>query len=117
MAGTTEILPGGQRAAQIGVEFRAGYVMLTRPFGRDHRVSVRWDRFLLDDMNPGFDNRLPHDQEGNAFTAAYIYYPGDQHRLTFEVVHSEDQRPDRVQSNEPEQFDETLFQVSYRYFF
>ncbi|MCR9256581.1 MAG: hypothetical protein NXI16_10860 [Alphaproteobacteria bacterium] len=117
MAGTTEIFPDGQRDARIGVEFRAGYVMLSRPFGRDHRVSVRWDRFLLDDLNPGFAGRPPHDQEGNAFTAAYIYYPGDRHRLTFEVVYSEDQRPDRGQSGEPEQFDETLFQISYRYFF
>lgn len=117
MVGQTEVFPGGIRDNRLGVEFRSFYVMLSRPVGDDHRVSLRYDRFLLNDVNTGANGAPPHDQEGNGLTAAWLYYPADNMRLSAEVLYAESFRADRLSYNVPAELEELLFQVSYRFYF
>lgn len=87
LAGETYIEPGG---FLIEWEFDTRYALLSRRHG-PHTFSVRYDDF-------GVESNLPlreSEQEGHAWTAAYIFEHGSHWRFTLEWLRIESSLYDR----------------------
>ncbi len=77
LAGHTEIAP---RAGSLEWPFDARYVLLSRRIGSHHMLSVRYDDFQVDSRNAEADG----EQNGHAFTAAYVFDTGRSWAATLE---------------------------------
>lgn len=76
LAGQTEIAPGGSPSEW---PFKARYGLLSKRLGR-HTLSVRYDRFEVDNRNAEPDGA----QSGHAWTAAYAFSAGKSWTVTLE---------------------------------
>ena len=74
---------------------------------RNHRFTVRYDHFSVEDVDGG----NPTSERGEAFTAAYIYQWGLRHRIGLEHVWLDSRRPDDA----PLELSSDGWQLSYRY--
>jgi hypothetical protein len=77
LGGRTEITPGGYA---LDWPFDARYLLLSRRLGNRQRLSVRYDRFLVESRNSEPDG----EQSGHAWTVAYRFDPGKGWSLTLE---------------------------------
>jgi hypothetical protein len=77
LAGRTEIAPDGNA---LEWPFDARYVLLSKRLGSRHRLSVRYDRFLVESGNADPDG----EQRGHAWTVAYRFDPGKSWSVTLE---------------------------------
>lgn len=77
LAGQTEIAPRGEA---LEWPFNARYLLLSRRFGSHNMLSVRYDRFEVDSRTPEADG----EQNGHAWTAAYVFDPGRSWTATLE---------------------------------
>ena len=82
------------------------------PFGRQ-RLSVRYDDFETWDTDD-FQYPDPSDEDGSAWTFAYLVRLADQHRFAFELMRIESDRHARLTIGEPEEASEFLIQLSLR---
>lgn len=105
------IPPEGVLAA-VDIDFEAAYGLVSAPLG-NHRISFRYDTFEIKDLDvlKPIDN---NDEDGNAWTVAYIVNTGERHRLAFEWLRIESERPARQTLGLPSKVTENLFQASFR---
>ncbi len=87
MGGDTGWLPGAMQDGTIAGprefvvdEFESAFLLLTRQFGARHRASLRYETFSIERPDSAF---IPVPDDGDAFTLAYRYSPGD--RITASV--------------------------------
>jgi hypothetical protein len=97
------------------LDYEATYALLTAKAGR-HRFTLRWDRFETVDLdfNPAVDD---NDEDGEAWTAAYLVDTGEHHRLALEWMRITSNRPMRTSLGLAPEVDEDLFQASFRLLF
>jgi hypothetical protein len=111
LKGDTSIAPYG---FVLSWPFEAVYALVAKQWGR-HVVSLRYDRFRIDaNANAGGDGA----EIGHAWTAAYVYTPGEHWRVTLEWLHvssNDYQRDDAF--NLPAFASETQLQLAVRYAF
>ena len=74
---------------------------------REHRFTVRYDDFRVEDVDGG----NPTSERGDAFTAAYLYHWRLRHRIGLEYVWLDSERP----VGAPFELSSDGWQVSYRY--
>ncbi len=98
----------------VDVDFASAFLLVSKAW-ENSRVSLRAEYFETTDKDIAVDD--DNDEHGNALTAAYIYYPAERQRLTFEALQIFSQRPERAFLGLPHKAKETQFQVSYRFFF
>ena len=79
LAGRTEIAPNAQLHAW---PFNARYVLLSRRFGAHNMLSVRYDQFEVESRNTESEGQ----QNGHAWTAAYVYESGKSWTATLEYL-------------------------------
>jgi hypothetical protein len=105
---------GGLLAGRTMVsnDFWTAYGMLSVSTGR-HRLSARYEEFRVND-NDALQSEDPNDDRGRAYTGAYSFKTGEQHRLAVEVMHIDSKRPVRVDLGLPERAQETVAQASFR---
>jgi len=110
--GRTEIAPPA--AGMLEWPFTADYVLLSRRFGSHHMLSIRFDQFDVDSRGAALDG--DGEQNGHAWTAAYVFDSGKSWTATLEYL--------RVTSTSYEQSDElglpgpvtdTQLQLAVRY--
>jgi hypothetical protein len=112
---TTVVTVPGALSPVVHVEYSSGFVLASRAWDR-HRLSLRLEYFETDDK----DLLVPdnNNEWGNAVTAAYVFRPADNQRLTLEVLRIHSTRPERTLSfGLPRSVTETEIQASYRFFF
>jgi hypothetical protein len=99
----------------VNIDFEASYALLTARAGR-HRFTVRWDRFEVVDKD---HNRVedPNDEDGEAWTAAYLLETGAHHRLALEWMRITSDRQSRALLRLPAHAEEDLVQASFRVLF
>lgn len=107
MAGHTEM---GPRAAVL--DFDTESLLATAFWGR-HRVTVRYEEFSTTDLDR-FQLEDDNDEEGKAWTAAYILETGEKHRLAFELLRVESDRDERAAIGLPIHAEELTAQLSFR---
>jgi hypothetical protein len=95
-------------------DFSAASLLASRDWGR-HRISARIEAFEVKDRDATRDD--PNGEHGRALTAAYVFRPTDDQRLTLELLNVRSNRASRSVLGLPGRTDETLVQLSYRYFF
>jgi hypothetical protein len=97
---------------KVSFDFRAAYLLVTTPFGRQ-RLSFRYDWFETIDRDEfaAVDN---NDEEGFGVTLAYSVRTAEKHRLAFELIRLESDRLGRAFLGLPTETVEWSFQVSYR---
>jgi hypothetical protein len=86
-------------------DLEAYYGLVSFQF-REHRYTVRYDDFRVQDVDGG----NPTSERGEAVTAAYLYHWGLRHRVGVEHVWLDSRRPESA----PE-LSSDGWQVSYRY--
>lgn len=91
------------------------YGLLTAKAGR-HRVSLRYDRFEVEDRD-ALRVEDDNDEDGEAWTAAYLVETGQHHRLAFEWTRIVSDRAARASLGLPAHAEEDLFQASFRLLF
>ncbi len=74
---------------------------------RDHRITVRYDDFRVQDVDGG----NPTSERGDAVTAAWLFHWGLRHRVGFEHVWMNSRRPDGA----PADLSSDGWQLSYRF--
>ncbi|MBM3512227.1 MAG: hypothetical protein FJX59_00770 [Alphaproteobacteria bacterium] len=94
--------------------FHAAFALASYAWDR-HRLSARVERFTVKDRDRTGDD--PNGERGRAWTAAYVFRPDDRQRLTIEALHVRSSRDARPRFGLPRRVDETLLQLSYRYFY
>jgi hypothetical protein len=111
MTGTTTLIttPVGPL---VGTDFHSAFALLSRGW-EQHRVSFRFDWFKTVDRDIFPDN---NNERGYGLTAAYIFRPTPQQRLTLEAVYVNSRRPERAFQGLPVRARETQIQISYRFF-
>lgn len=98
----------------VDAGFWASSILLSKSF-RDHRLSLRHDRFGTDE-----NDYLPQDinrEQGYAWTANYNLTLAKRHQFNFEISRIVSDRPARVSLSQTSQQEETLWQIAYRLFF
>lgn len=114
MTGTTTVITlPPPRTAIVYTDFWSAYALVSKDWGR-HRLSLRLEKFGTDDGDTFPDNNNEH---GTGVTAAYVFRPSERQRVTFEVLHVDSHRPERVYLGFPAKAHETVVQASYRIFF
>jgi hypothetical protein len=113
MSGKTSILTIPAIEAVDYTDFKSYFALVSKEWGR-HRISFRFDHFRNESERDAFDNT---DEHGNAITAAYIFRPADNQRITLEVLHIDSNRGARAYWNWPTRAQETQVQLSFRLFF
>lgn len=113
MVGNTSMGTRPLLGSKVDNDYWSAYVLLSKRFG-NQRVSFRYDHFEVadDDFTPDDLNQ----ENGNAFTAAYVLRPFNKQRFTFEVLHVNSKRPEREFLGSPVTAKETTIQASYRFF-
>lgn len=104
-----------QGGPMVGIEYSASYGLLTAKAGR-HRFTARYDRFEVEDKD-ALGAEDDNDEDGEAWTAAYILETGEHHRLAFEWLRITSDRPSRASIGLPTHAEEDLFQASFRLHF
>jgi hypothetical protein len=96
----------------VDVPFQTTFGLVSIPL-RKHRLTLRYERFETEDVDalPSLD---PNDEEGTAWTLAYLFQASDAVRLAVEVIHVEADRAVRPLLELPARTDETMLQVSWR---
>ncbi len=99
----------------VNIDFYALYGMVTSSFGRN-RVTLRYDNFRVQDRDQFVigDN---NNEDGSAWTFAYMLSLAEKHRLAFELLRVESDRPVRATLQIPIHSVDTLFQTSFRFQF
>ena len=107
------VTPAG--SPMVSTEYRASYGLLTARAGR-HRFSVRYDRFEVEDRDA---NRVEddNDEDGQAWTAAYVLETGEHHRIALEWLRITSDRPERARITLPTHAEEDVMQASFRLLF
>lgn len=105
--------PEGLRMAEAS--YHASYGLLTARAGR-HRFTVRYDRFEVDEEDR-FTLEDPNNEEGEAWTAAYLVQTGERHRLAVEWLRITSDRPARALLGLAPHAEEDVFQASFRVLF
>ena len=103
------------RAPRVEARYRTAYGLASWAFRR-HRVSVRYERFDVkdrDDLVALDDN----NEDGEAWTGAYVFQTDQGHRLALELLRIESDRPARASLGMPTHAEETLLQASVRIVF
>ncbi len=116
MTGKTTVvtIPNGVGPV-VNTHFLSGFALVSKQWDK-HRVSLRLEYFETKDK----DNLFPdnNNEWGNALTAAYVFRPVDNQRLTLEFLHIRSTRPERTLSfSLPRTATENQLQASYRFFF
>jgi hypothetical protein len=73
----------------------------------DHRLSLRYDDFRVEDVDGG----NPTDERGEALTVAYFHHWGLRHRVGVEHIWLDSRRPESA----PLELSSDGWQISYRY--
>lgn len=91
--------------------FEAGFVLLSRPIGERHRLSLRWDEFRL--TRPG----LLVVDDGDAGTLAYEFALSSQLSLQLEWLEIDSRRDlwPLFYDQDRRDFSERLLQLGFRY--
>ncbi len=97
----------------VDTRFWSAYGLVSKEIGR-HRLSFRGEVFKTIDRDTFPDNNNEH---GFGLTAAYVFRPADNQRLTVEFLYVHSERPERAFLAAPPRARETQTQVSYRLFF
>ncbi len=97
---------------QVDFGFWAAYVLASAGIG-PHRLSVRYDRFDVDERDP-FRLEDPNEEDGSAWTVAYSWTARESRRLALELLSVRADRPARLGLGLPRRASDVLFQVSYR---
>jgi len=92
--------------------FWTWFGMMSLTAGR-HRLSARYDDFYVEDIDT-FVVEDDNNEDGHAWTAAYLLRVGAAHRLAVEVVQVESRHPAREALGLPVQAKETTLQASFR---
>jgi hypothetical protein len=112
---TTVVTVPGAISPVVNTHFTSGFVLLSKPWDK-HRVSLRLEYFETKDKDFLFPDN--NNEWGNAMTAAYVFRPTDNQRLTLEFLHIRSTRPERTLSfGQPRTASENQLQASYRFFF
>lgn len=114
----SQILGGDSRMGfsnAVNIHFNAKFILASVASGR-HRVSVRYDWFQVDDRDR-FKEMDNNQEDGDAWTAAYLIQTGEHHRLAFEVIRMISDRPARAYLALPIHQRELQFQASARFDF
>jgi hypothetical protein len=96
----------------VNIDFNSFYVLATDSFGKN-RISARYDQFRVKDRD-GFEVQDNNNEDGYAWTFAYIRSIAEKHRFAFEVLHIHSTRPERATLQLPVTENETLFQAGFR---
>lgn len=108
---TTMNLRASPLGAVVDVHFMSAFLLASHAWDRD-RVSLRLEYFKNRDLDKTPDDN--NAERGKAVTAAYIFRPADDHRITFEIVHVQSNRPERIFQGLSAQQNENIAQVSWR---
>ncbi|HEY6555448.1 MAG TPA: hypothetical protein VI669_18975 [Vicinamibacteria bacterium] len=109
---TSEIYYDG--AAEVQAPFRTTFGMVSVPMGRS-RVSLRYETFAAD--SEGASQLDPTDEQGRAWTAAYLLNIGASHRFALELLRVVSDRPDRAVIGFPVHAVELAAQASFQFHF
>ncbi|NKB45495.1 MAG: hypothetical protein GKS03_14585 [Alphaproteobacteria bacterium] len=113
MIGNTSMGTRPLLGSKVNNDYWSIFTLLSKRVGK-HRFSFRYDHFeVADDDLTGDDL---NQENGNAWTAAYVLRPFRKQRLTLEVLHVDSKRPEREFLNLPVRARETTIQASYRFF-
>ena len=85
---------------------RAFYALISHQY-KAHRFTIRYDEFVVHDLDGGNSTR----ESGDGITAAYIYEWGLRHRIGLEYIWLDSNRPGSA-TPEP---DQDGWQLSYRF--
>ncbi len=96
----------------VNIDFDAFYVLATKPFGRN-RITVRFDQFRVVD-NDQYQMEDNNNEEGTAWTLAYMFSIAEKHRLAFEFLRIDSDRLQRATLGLPVHLVESQFQTSLR---
>ena len=99
----------------VYTDFSSAYGLVSKGWDR-HRISLRIDYFKTSDEDI-FVGQDDNNEHGVGLTAAYIFRPSVNQRVTLEVLYVNSFRPERVFLGTPARAHETQSQLSYRYFF
>jgi hypothetical protein len=97
---------------KVTFDYRSFYSLFTVPFGR-HRLSLRYDWFETVDRDE-FVELDDNNEDGTAFTLAYLLRTSEKQRLAFEILRVSSDRGGRAAIGLPTDATEWLLQVSYR---
>jgi hypothetical protein len=112
---TTVVTVPGAASPIVHVGYMSGFVLASHEWDR-HRLSLRLEYFATDDKDVLFPDN--NNEWGNAVTAAYVFRPAENQRLTLEVLRVHSTRPERALGfGQPRSETETEIQASYRFFF
>jgi hypothetical protein len=112
MDGTTEMGDEGGGVPAVDNRFRSAYALLSAGFGR-HRLSARYDWFDVEDRDI-YVVEDPNDEDGHAWTAAYLLMLHDTTRLAVEWLRVTSDRPSRLDLGLDPAATETQVQASVR---
>ena len=112
MDGTTEMGDLGGGVLAVDNRFRAAYALVTAGFGR-HRVTGRYDWFDVEDRDV-LAVEDPNDEDGHAWTAAYLLTLHDTTRVAVEWLRVTSTRPSRADLGLDAKATETQLQASLR---
>ena len=115
MDGTTEMGDVGGGVLAVDNRFRSAYALVTAGFGR-HRVSGRYDWFDVEDRDL-FAAEDPNDEDGHAWTAAYLLTLHETTRLAVEWLRVTSTRASRSDLGLDPGSTETQLQSSLRLVF
>jgi hypothetical protein len=103
-----QYLQGTARVATVtnDSDLRAFYVLVSQRY-RDHRFSLRYDEFRVEDVDGGNST----SERGDGVTAAYFYHWGLRHRIGLEHIWLDSRRPAAVAPA----LSSDGWQVSYRF--
>lgn len=113
MIGNTSMGTRPLLGSKVDNDYWSTYLLLSKRFGK-HRLSIRYDHFEVED-----DDLTPDDlnqENGNAYTAAYVLRAFEKQRFSFEILHVNSKRPEREFIGQPVTAKETTVQASYRFF-
>lgn len=113
MAGNTSMGTRPLLGSKVNNDYWSAYVLLSKRFG-DQRFSIRYDHFEVSDKDLTTDDL--NQENGNAFTAAYVLRPFEKQRFSLEILHVNSKRPERAFLGTPVTAKETTVQASYRFF-
>ncbi len=96
----------------VSADFRSAYFLLTYRHERN-RMTVRYDSFRVTNKD-AFLLQDNNNEDGSAWTAAYIFSINTRHRIAAEYLRIHSARPARLDIGLPSTATESQFQLSYR---
>ncbi len=101
-------------ALVVDIDFQATYLMLSKPI-KQHRFSIRYDRFSIDDLDTRIDD--DNNEDGWGVTLAYTQKITQSQRLFVEAMHINSDRANRIAVGLQAVTKENTLQLSYRFIF